>query len=136
MYSGDERVSAERAPRADDISALQASLREFVAERGWEQYHTPRNLAALIASEAGELLSHFRWDEEALRVRPAEVRREVADVFIALLRFGDVADIDLVAAVRDKIALNADRYPAVSDCPPSRDTEPREARHMPPTKKG
>lgn len=45
----------------DPIADLQADLREFARRRDWEQYHTPRNLAALIASEAGELLAHYRW---------------------------------------------------------------------------
>jgi dCTP diphosphatase len=52
----------------DDIAGLQHQLREFAAERNWEQYHTPRNLSALIASEAGELLALFRWDEDSLLV--------------------------------------------------------------------
>jgi dCTP diphosphatase len=101
----------------DDIAGLQHQLREFAAERNWEQYHTPRNLSALIASEAGELLALFRWDEDAVAERRADVEAELADVFLGVLRFADVAGIDLIEASRTKISANADRYPAGPETP-------------------
>ncbi len=100
--------------RDEVIAHLQAELRRFAEQRDWSQYHTPRNLSALIASEAGELLALFRWGEDALAERPDDVRQELADVFLGVLRFADVTGIDLAAAARDKIALNALKYPA--DC--------------------
>lgn len=96
------------------LANLQAELQRFAEERNWERYHTPRNLSALIASEAGELLALFRWGEDALAERPDHVRHELADVFLGVLRFAAVAGIDLVAAAREKIALNGVKYPA--DC--------------------
>lgn len=101
----------------DDIAGLQKQLREFAAERNWEQYHTPRNLSALIASEAGELLALFRWDEDSLADRREDVEAELADVFLGVLRFADVAGIDLIAASREKISANADRYPPGPETP-------------------
>lgn len=101
-------------PSSDDsdaIARLQVELREFARERDWERYHTPRNLAALIASEAGELLALFRWDQDALAERPDAVRLELADVFLGVLRFADVADIDLAEAASEKLQVNAARYP-------------------------
>jgi dCTP diphosphatase len=103
----------------DDIADLQHQLREFAAERNWEQYHTPRNLSALIASEAGELLALFRWDEDSLADRRADVEAELADVFLGVLRFADVARIDLIEASRKKISANADRYPPGPETPAS-----------------
>jgi dCTP diphosphatase len=103
----------------DDIAGLQHQLREFAAERNWEQYHTPRNLSALIASEAGELLALFRWDEDSLADRRKDVEAELADVFLGVLRFADVAGIDLIEASRRKISANADRYPAGPETPAS-----------------
>jgi dCTP diphosphatase len=101
----------------DDIAGLQHQLREFAAERNWEQYHTPRNLSALIASEAGELLALFRWDEDAVAERRADVEAELADVFLGVLRFADVAGIDLIEVSRKKILANSDRYPAGPNTP-------------------
>jgi NTP pyrophosphatase (non-canonical NTP hydrolase) len=93
------------------IAELQRLLRDFAAERGWERFHVPQNLAALISTEAGELLALFRWGQDSLGERPEEVRRELADVFLGVLRFADIAGIDLVAAAKEKIEINRQNYP-------------------------
>ena len=108
----------------DAIQLLQQELRSFASTRGWERYHTPPNLAALIASEAGELLALFRWGQDALGERPMDVAHELADVFLGVLRFADVAGIDLVSASRDKLAINAERYPADAGIGPDRVKDP------------
>jgi len=91
---------------------LQDRLARFARERDWEKYHTPRNLAALIASEAGELLALFRWDQDALSERRDDVEAELADVLLGVLRFADVAGIDLRSAALRKLEANARKYPA------------------------
>ncbi|MEA2462707.1 MAG: hypothetical protein QOJ98_454 [Acidobacteriota bacterium] len=106
---------------APELVELQQALKTFAAERGWEQYHTPRNLAALVASEAGELLALFRWGQDSVAERPEDVRHELADVFLGILRFADVAGIDLERAAHDKLALNAARYPIGKGAGPDRD---------------
>jgi NTP pyrophosphatase (non-canonical NTP hydrolase) len=104
----------------DWVADIQHELGAFARERDWEKYHTPRNLAALIASEAGELLALFRWDQDSVRERPEDVRHEVADVLLGILRLADVAGIDLESAAREKLALNRMRYPAGSTGGPDR----------------
>jgi dCTP diphosphatase len=101
----------------DRVSQLQAALREFARERAWERYHTPQNLAALIASEAGELLALFRWGQDAVNESPDSVRHEVADVFLGLIRFADVAGIDVWQAAEEKLRINAAKYPAGREGP-------------------
>lgn len=101
-----------RRGESDQIGRLQVELQDFARARNWEKYHTPRNLSALIASEAGELLALFRWDQDALDTRRRDVRHEVADVFLGVLRFADVAGIDLISAAEEKLRLNARKYPA------------------------
>jgi len=93
-------------------------LRKFVAEREWQQFHDPKNLAMAIASEAGELLAEYRWvsNAEADRFTKSEgVRRrvaaEAADTGIALLLFCERVGIDLVDAISGKIATNRLNYP-------------------------
>ncbi len=96
-----------------DIERLQERLRAFSAERDWDQYHTPKNLAMALAGEAGELLAEFQWltPEEAQSVmedagKAAAVRDELADVAIYLLRLADVLGVDLAAAADAKIDRN------------------------------
>lgn len=93
------------------IEDLQSALRKFAADRDWEQYHTPRNLAALISSEAGELLALFRWGQDAVSENPTDVAHELADVYMGVLRFADVAGIDLQAAALEKLKVNERKYP-------------------------
>ena len=101
------------------LDDLAAELRRFAAERDWEQFHTPKNLAVSLAVEVGELLEHVQWarDEElAARFRRPEERtaiaEEMADVLIYLIRLADVLGVDLLEAATAKIAANAARYPA------------------------
>ncbi|HUF72250.1 MAG TPA: nucleotide pyrophosphohydrolase [Gammaproteobacteria bacterium] len=99
-----------------DIEALQQKLREFAAERDWEQFHSPKNLAMALAAEAGELIEIFQWQSETESANPdpaqkTAVAHEVADVLIYLLRLADRLDIDLDVAVSDKMKINAEKYP-------------------------
>ena len=101
----------------DSLKELSTRLRAFAAERDWEQFHTPKNLAMAVTAEAGELAAEFQWLEgPASRVLDAErlarVRDEAADVFIYLARLADRLGFDLVAAANAKIDRNEARYPA------------------------
>jgi dCTP diphosphatase len=104
----------ETAPPS--LTRLRDSLRQFAAERDWEQFHSPKNLAMALAVEAAELLERFQWvtEEQSRRLPPPElarVREEMADVLNYLVRLADQLDVDLLAAARDKITLNAQKYP-------------------------
>jgi dCTP diphosphatase len=101
-----------------DLEELVRDLRSFAAERNWGQFHDPKNLSMLLASEAGELLSLFRWvpnsEADAFAVRDTareQVEHEIADVAIALLMLCDRLGVDLQAAVRRKIEVNGRNYP-------------------------
>jgi len=106
----------------DIIDELVAETREFARHRDWFQHHTPKNLAMAIASEAGELAAEFRWltIEESSRAQltPEQfdaIRLEMADVQIFLLRLSDVLEVDLAAAVREKLRLNEARFPVAAE---------------------
>lgn len=99
-----------------DIDTLRDQLRTFAAERDWDQFHSPKNLASALAVEAAELLEKFQWLTEAQsqQLPPdtlEDVRQEVADVLLYLIRISDKLGIDLVAAAQAKIALNTTKYP-------------------------
>ncbi|MFM9011455.1 MAG: nucleotide pyrophosphohydrolase [Planctomycetota bacterium] len=97
---------------------LLALLRKFRDDRDWSQFHNPKDLAAAIAIEAGELQEHFLWKtkEQVTADLSSPVRRqavvdEVADVLICTLLLADCLGIDIDAAVRTKTAANAKKYP-------------------------
>jgi NTP pyrophosphatase (non-canonical NTP hydrolase) len=99
-----------------ELTKLRDDLREFAAERDWDQFHSPKNLATALAVEAAELLEPFQWlTEEQSRTldekRRAAVADEIADVQIYLIRLADKLDVDLLQAVRAKIVRNAEKYP-------------------------
>jgi NTP pyrophosphatase (non-canonical NTP hydrolase) len=99
-----------------DLQSLTQSLRDFAKARDWEQFHSPKNLAAALSVEAAELLEHFQWlTEEQSRNLPAlakaEVGAEAADVLLYLLQLCDKLQIDLMAAVRRKLIVNGEKYP-------------------------
>ena len=101
---------------SDRLETLQTKLREFVAERDWDQFHTPKNLTMALVAEAGELVEHFQWltPEQSADLpvdTRAEVELEIADVLLFLLRLCDKLGIDPVLAAGKKLALNAERYP-------------------------
>jgi dCTP diphosphatase len=99
------------------LVALAERLRQFAAERDWDQFHSPKNLAMALVGEAGELAAEFQWLTEKESQAPedaqlARIRAECADVLNYLVRLSDKLGIDLVAAANEKIDDNARRYPA------------------------
>jgi NTP pyrophosphatase (non-canonical NTP hydrolase) len=102
---------------ADSLDQLNARLIQFAHERDWEQFHSPKNLAMALAGETGELLEHFQWLTEAQSMeltaeKQHAVAHELADILLYLIRLSGRLGIDLIAAANEKIAINAQRYPA------------------------
>ena len=100
-----------------DLDSLRDALRIFCTERDWHQYHTPKNLVMALAVEAAELVEHFQWAtaEESANLsaeKCAAVADEIADVLIYLTELADVTGIDMIAAARQKILKNGQKYPA------------------------
>ncbi len=98
------------------LDDLARRLREFAAERDWDQFHSPKNLAMALVAEAGELAAEFQWltEEESRQPKPdqrARIQAEAADVLNYLVRLADKLGIDLIAAAVEKIADNERRYP-------------------------
>lgn len=106
-------------PRLIDTALLEAALQQFADARDWNRFHAPKNLAMALTGEVGELVEIFQWttEEESCRVMDnpvtaKAVRDEIADVMMYLVRLSSVLGIDLDAAVADKLAANAMKYPA------------------------
>lgn len=100
----------------DSLNDLNRRLLAFARERDWEQFHSPKNLAMALAGEAGELLEHFQWltEDQSFNLPPEKheaVALEMADILAYLIRLSQRLDVDLVAALDRKIAINEQRYP-------------------------
>ncbi|MEI5999869.1 nucleotide pyrophosphohydrolase [Paraburkholderia bengalensis] len=103
--------------RSSDLIAVRDLLREFVSERDWSRFHSPKNLATALSVEASELLEPFQWlasgeKSELADDRLVAIRHEMADVLAYLVMLADRLDVDLYAAVLEKIELNRAKYPA------------------------
>jgi len=104
------------ASPTDSLENLRVKLETFAAERDWNQFHNPKNLAMALSAEAGELLEHFQWltPDQAAHLAPdtrEAVALECADVLLFLIRLADKLNIDLADATRRKLELNAQKYP-------------------------
>jgi len=92
------------------IQELKDLVTKFETERGWQQHHTPKNVAISLCLEAAELLEHFQWDEYRQQDKQA-VADELADVVFNCLNFAAVMDIDIASAFRDKFKRVQKKYP-------------------------
>lgn len=98
------------------LTDLAQELRQFAADRDWDRFHSPKNLAMALVAEAGELAAEFQWLTEPQSRAPqpeelARIRAESADVLNYLVRLADKLGIDLIAAAHEKIKDNERRYP-------------------------
>lgn len=100
------------------LDDLRDRLRQFAAERDWDQFHTPKNLAMALSVEASELVEIFQWltpEQSASVMSSSEadhVREELADILIYLVRVADILDVDLVDVAAAKVDRNEQRFPA------------------------
>lgn len=102
-----------------DIEHLQQRLRAFAAERDWQPYQTPKNLAMAMVVEAAELVEIFQWltpeESQQIGADPAKLEHlgdEIADVLLYLVQIADHSGVKVGEAVERKLLKNAAKYPA------------------------
>ena len=98
------------------LSFLRGEVKKFIAEREWEKYHTPKNVAESIVIEASELLEIFQWmsNEDSMGYglkNRDRIGEELADVLIYCLSMANVLDIDVSSAILNKLARDREKYP-------------------------
>lgn len=122
MNEGDSTLTCSSL-KPDDaitpIATLRTTMKQFVAERSWERFHSPKNLAISLAIEAAELMEHVQWLEttESCEIsndaeRKAAMGEEMADVFCYLLALCNVLELDLTKITLAKMEKNRAKYPA------------------------
>lgn len=93
-----------------EICVLEDEIAAFCEAREWSQFHNNKDLAAAISIEAGELQEAFLWKSPD-EVAPDKIKEELADVLIYALRMAERNNLDVMQIVRDKLAVNAEKYP-------------------------
>lgn len=103
------------------LAELSAWLDQFAADRDWEKFHTPKNLAMSIAIEAAEIMELVQWVSGSEPIEntanDSPIAEEIADVLAYLLRLASVLKIDAAKALALKIQKNAIKYPAPGPAP-------------------
>jgi dCTP diphosphatase len=100
------------------LEDLRGIMANFVDEREWHKFHTPRNILLALVGEVGEVAELFQfrgevakgcadWSEKD-RVHLGE---ELSDVLLYLVRLSDLCKIDLPAAALRKVERNKAKYP-------------------------
>jgi NTP pyrophosphatase (non-canonical NTP hydrolase) len=92
-------------------------IRDFDAERDWDQFHSPKNLAMALSVEVAELAEIFQWMSERESTQLSEDKQkklmeEIGDVMIYLANLSDKFGIDPIKAAKGKIKLNEAKYPS------------------------
>jgi dCTP diphosphatase len=111
--------SISNADETTTVAELRQLIADFVAERDWSQFHSPKNVSMALAIEAAELMEHFQWltTDASRRLaddprKLAEVGEELADVIGYSLALANELGIDVSSAIRAKMLKNAQKYPA------------------------
>ena len=114
-----KQMSASRSDTNTTVAELKKLVADFVAERDWSQFHSPKNVSMALAIEAAELMEHFQWltTEASRRLaeepeKLADVADELADVVGYSLALANELGLDLSGAIRAKMVKNAEKYPA------------------------
>ncbi len=99
-----------------DEFKIKMELREFAKKRDWEKFHSLKNLAISINLEASELLEIFQWENEQSdfykkKIIFKQIKEEIADIFLYLVRFADIAEIEIEKECLKKIKKNKKKYP-------------------------
>ena len=98
-----------------NLSYVNREFRKVAAIKGWQEYHNPKNLAAAVAVESGELLAEFQWltVDESFNLdaeKAAKVADEIADVIMYLTELAERANINIPNAIQAKIEKNNQRF--------------------------
>lgn len=116
IVSGSNPQARPPLPTLEELASMQ---REFVRERGWDQYHSLKNLAIALSVESSELLQLFEWTNDSSasldRNQTDDLAAEAADVLLFLLSICEAANIDLIAAAIGKLEVNRQRWPIGSN---------------------
>ncbi len=98
------------------ISFFKEEVREFVRERNWAKFHTPKNLIQALSIEVAELSEIFLFKDYSLETIHKDnkilerLSDEIADVFIYLISLTNSVNVDLTDIFIKKMEKNRSKY--------------------------
>ena len=117
--------------KGNSMEKLRNEITSFIANRNWQKFHSPKNLAMALTVEAAELLEIFQWLTPEESSHPTQetlshIEEEIGDVMIYLTTVATSFGLDPIDAAHKKLRLNEKKYPAEN--PPfisGKKTQPR-----------
>jgi NTP pyrophosphatase (non-canonical NTP hydrolase) len=99
-----------------EIKDLTEKLLKFRADRNWQQFHNPKDMALSLVLEATEVMEHFQWKtpkeiEEYLAAAKEDIGEELADVLNWVLLMSHDLGLDIIEVMEKKIKKNELKYP-------------------------
>ena len=91
-----------------DLKKINQKIKNFVKERDWDQFHSPKNLSMALSVEASELVEIFQWLKESdfKKVDKEKVADEIADILFYLLRISQKMNINIEKSFYAKLKKN------------------------------
>ena len=100
------------------MDALKNFVENFIKERAWTKFHSPKNISMALAIEASELMDIFKWDTDkdsnmkmSEGITRQEAIDELADIIIYAIAFANRNNIDISSAIEQKMKKNEKKYP-------------------------
>lgn len=101
-----------------DIGKIQEYLNDFIKQREWNKFHSPKNLSMALSVEVAELLENFQWltEEESYKIKENKiifqnVKDEIGDVFCYLIQLASALDLDINKCFWEKTKKNELKHP-------------------------
>ena len=111
-------MASDTSDSRSTVSELKEMVEQFVSERDWHQFHTPKNLSMALAIEIGELMEHFQWitgeESRIIHKTPEKkeaVAEELSDVLCYCMAIANEMDIDIAQSMTKKMRKNRAKYP-------------------------
>ena len=99
------------------IAFFKEIVKDFIKNRNWSNYHTPKNLIQALGIEIAELSELFLFKEysvdDILKNSSLfeSISDELADIFIYLISLVNCLGIDLTKSFNIKMEKNERKYP-------------------------
>jgi len=98
------------------MEKLHDKIANFIADRNWQKFHSPKNLVMALSVETAELLEIFQWMTQEESYQPptevlSHIEEEIGDVMIYLTTLAASLGLDPVTAAHKKLRKNEKKYP-------------------------